>query len=189
MVFQDRHEPRAPSQRRPRKSRPSAAIFPTPAGQLTNMNNAILQCAPSSQRGLARRIARGFTVTLTVVQLVAAAQAPPSGSGVTRPVERVSGGQAASNETITLSPFEVMEDARDTYDATNTNSITGTQLELIEDAAQREDFQPDAHGRTGRGRRGHHADELRRVGPPVCWVRVAMPSVEYRRATASTTRQ
>lgn len=34
------------------------------------------------------------------------------------------------SETIVLSPFEVFEDARDTYDATNTNSITGTSLGL-----------------------------------------------------------
>ena len=36
----------------------------------------------------------------------------------------------AMKETVTLSPFEVTADATDTYQAMNTNSITGTNVEL-----------------------------------------------------------
>ncbi len=35
-----------------------------------------------------------------------------------------------SADTITLTPFEVLADARDTYEATNTNSVTGTNTPL-----------------------------------------------------------
>src|SRR4051812_20561449 len=37
---------------------------------------------------------------------------------------------AANEEAITLTPFEVVMDKGDGYDATNTNSITGTNLSL-----------------------------------------------------------
>ncbi|MES2697077.1 MAG: TonB-dependent receptor plug domain-containing protein, partial [Verrucomicrobiota bacterium] len=37
---------------------------------------------------------------------------------------------APKEETVTLSPFEVVVDSTDTYDATNTNSITGTSTSL-----------------------------------------------------------
>lgn len=37
---------------------------------------------------------------------------------------------SAKEEMITLSPFEVTVDATDTYDATNTNSVTGTSTSL-----------------------------------------------------------
>ncbi len=48
------------------------------------------------------------------------AQTPPS-----------SGTQKVDDDgTITLSPFEVKADASDTYDATNTNSVTGTNTSL-----------------------------------------------------------
>jgi outer membrane receptor protein involved in Fe transport len=49
-------------------------------------------------------------------------QAASPASAATRP--------NAVGETVTLSPFEVVADATDTYDATNTNSVTGTSTPL-----------------------------------------------------------
>src|SRR5262249_34485156 len=36
----------------------------------------------------------------------------------------------SAGETVTLTPFEVNADPSDTYDATNTNSVTGTNTAL-----------------------------------------------------------
>ena len=54
-----------------------------------------------------------------VASTAADAQTAPAGSAA-KPASTV----------VTLSPFEVKEDARDTYDATNTNSVTGTNTAL-----------------------------------------------------------
>ena len=53
----------------------------------------------------------------------AVAPAPTSTSATAKP-------RAVSEETVLLSVFEVKNDASDTYDATNTNSVTGTNTAL-----------------------------------------------------------
>jgi outer membrane receptor protein involved in Fe transport len=66
-------------------------------------------------------------VVLPVIALAlpftASAQIAPTTPSTTKPA-------APKEETITLTPFEVTADASDTYQATNTNSITGTNVEL-----------------------------------------------------------
>ncbi|MDO8543530.1 MAG: hypothetical protein Q7S40_24075 [Opitutaceae bacterium] len=64
-------------------------------------------------RSIAMILALGFATML------AAQTMPPSSTQPSKP-----------EETITLNPFEVTADASDTYDATNTNSVTGTNLSL-----------------------------------------------------------
>jgi outer membrane receptor protein involved in Fe transport len=70
-----------------------------------------------------RRERRGLLLAaLLLCRLPAAAQTtPPANPSRTDPTP---------DETIHLTPFEVKADARDTYDATNTNSVTGTNTPL-----------------------------------------------------------
>jgi outer membrane receptor protein involved in Fe transport len=70
-----------------------------------------------------RRERRGLLLAaLLLCRLPAAAQTtPPANPPRTDPTP---------DETIHLTPFEVKADARDTYDATNTNSVTGTNTPL-----------------------------------------------------------
>jgi hypothetical protein len=53
------------------------------------------------------------------------------GSGVRPRTDVAPFGPGASSETIQLSPFEVAAAAGDTYDANNTNSVTGTTFSSI----------------------------------------------------------
>ncbi len=62
-------------------------------------------------------------LTLLAIALPGSAQtAAPAPAAGTRP--------AVPEAAVTLTPFEVVADAGDTYDATNTNSITGTNTAL-----------------------------------------------------------
>jgi hypothetical protein len=67
---------------------------------------------------------------ITLASACAALGAESDGAVVAPLAARPSQAPAAADETVLLSPFEVMADARDTYDATNTNSITGTNTSL-----------------------------------------------------------
>ena len=73
-------------------------------------------------------------LTLTCVSLVSGqAVAPPEPSpadaaaqkGAKKPLPK-----KVVEDMITLTPFEVSADLTDTYDATNTNSVTGTNTAL-----------------------------------------------------------
>ena len=66
---------------------------------------------------------RGLVLLLAVFALtsVVSAQTAP------RPA---AGAATTSRETVTLTAFEVTEDASDTYQATNTNAVTGTNTAL-----------------------------------------------------------
>lgn len=67
------------------------------------------------------------SVALMVVTVQLYAQSLPPADAAGR---AVSAGFLAKDEAIVLTPFEVVADARDTYDATNTNSVTGTNTPL-----------------------------------------------------------
>ena len=58
-----------------------------------------------------------------VLPSVASAQIAPTASSTAKPAP-------TKEETITLTPFEVTADASDTYQATNTTSVTGTNTAL-----------------------------------------------------------
>ena len=68
----------------------------------------------------------GRTLSLSLVTVFAGAALALAQAVVPPPAKRA----PATDETVVLSPFEVMVDATDTYDATNTNSVTGTATSL-----------------------------------------------------------
>src|SRR5688572_23971494 len=74
-----------------------------------------------------RRVLIGFFIASAAAAAIGAE--PPAGG--TGPVPAVRPATPPVEETLTLSPFEVVADAGDTYDAANTNSVTGTNLALI----------------------------------------------------------
>lgn len=65
------------------------------------------------------------SVVFAVLQLPVVAQSLPANLA-TAPAPAV-----VKDEAVVLTPFEVVADAGDTYDATNTNSITGTNTSLL----------------------------------------------------------
>lgn len=63
--------------------------------------------------------ARRAALILLAAACPAAAQTVPANSGA-----------AAADKAVQLSPFEVVSDATDTYEATNTSSLTGMSTSL-----------------------------------------------------------
>jgi outer membrane receptor protein involved in Fe transport len=63
-----------------------------------------------------------FALPPTVLAQSAATPATPATPATAKP--------ASKEETVLLNVFEVKEDTRDTYDATNSNSVTGTNIAL-----------------------------------------------------------
>lgn len=80
------------------------------------MTNPPVSCRhrPLRARALAALLALGAPL-FSAGQAAAPAAAKPAG---------------AADELVTLSPFQVVADPNDTYEATNTNSVTGTSLSL-----------------------------------------------------------
>jgi outer membrane receptor protein involved in Fe transport len=76
---------------------------------------------------LSRAFRRSGFVVPCALLLGLAASAPLRAQTVATPAAPPAAG---ADVPVTLSPFEVMADATDTYDATNTNSITGTNTPL-----------------------------------------------------------
>ncbi len=83
-------------------------------GPILNPPSAPNSAVKKSPRSLLAAVAGWLAVGTA-----ADAQTAPAGSAA-KPASTV----------VTLSPFEVKDDARDTYDATNTNSVTGTNTAL-----------------------------------------------------------
>jgi outer membrane receptor protein involved in Fe transport len=90
---------------------PSAADTPAPSPAPPKT----AQPQPKEFPAMKKRIFLTF-----LAGLFAAGTATDAQTGVTPPKE----------EPVALNPFEVVADATDTYDATNTNSVTGTALSL-----------------------------------------------------------
>ncbi len=55
---------------------------------------------------------------------------PAAGTKEAEEAKRKKAEEARKDDTVALTPFEVRADASDTYDATNTNSVTGTNTSL-----------------------------------------------------------
>ena len=73
---------------------------------------------------------RGRLLVLALAAAHLSKGADPSPVAATSPQTGAGKRPATTEETVVLNPFEVVADASDSYDATNTNSITGTSLSL-----------------------------------------------------------
>lgn len=79
----------------------------------------------------ARSASPRLHLALAVAALAAAPTSPAQSLPPTPPTSApVSSADAKKEDSIVLTPFEVVGDKSDTYDATNTNSITGTNTSL-----------------------------------------------------------
>lgn len=63
-------------------------------------------------------------------QVAATPAAPAAAEPAQVPVVATKPAPKPADETVQLSPFQIVADRNDTYDATNTNSVTGTNLPL-----------------------------------------------------------